>query len=78
MENINKEIIELAKKANSSKEIKNLAHENGYDIDEREANSIYEYLNKKGELTEEELDNVSSGCNDSGDTPKYHVGQEVT
>lgn len=78
MESINKEVLESAKKAESYQEIKELAKENGYEIDDREANSIFEYLHKNGELTEEELDNVSGGgCNDSGDTPKYHVGQIV-
>lgn len=78
MEDIKKELLELAMKAKSSQEIKELAKENGYDIDDREANFIYEYLHKSGELSEDELKNVSGGgCNDSGDTPKFKVSQNV-
>ena len=34
-------------------------------------------FNKTGELSDDELDNVSGGCYESGDTPKFSVGQHV-
>lgn len=78
MEKFSKEQLETARNAKSSEEIKNLAKENGYDIGDKEADSIYGYLQKHGELQDDELDSISGGgCNDSGDTPKYSVGQEV-
>lgn len=78
MENMSKEVLGLAKQAKSAQEIKELAKAYGYEIDDKEANSIFEYLHKNGELSEDELNNVSGGgCHDSGDTPKYSVGQNV-
>lgn len=78
MENITKEQIEMARKANSKKEILSLAKEEGYDISDYEADKIFEYLNKHGELSEEELNNVTGGgCNDGGSTPKFTLNQTV-
>lgn len=79
MAQFSKEQLELAKKAKSSKQIKDLAKNNGYDIDDKEANSIYEYLQKHGELQDEELTSVSGGgCTyNSGDKPKFSLDQEV-
>lgn len=73
-----KELIELAKDAKSIEEVKSLGKEKGFDLSDEEAHKIYEYANKNGELTEDELDNVTGGgCADGGDSPRYSVGQEV-
>lgn len=78
MENITKEQMEMARKANSKKEILSLAKEEGYDISDYEADKIFEYLNKHGELSEEELNDVTGGgCNDGGSTPKFTLNQTV-
>lgn len=78
MDKISKKVLELAKKTKSAEEIKDIAKANGYEIEDKEANCIFEYLHKNGELTEDDLNNVSGGgCHDSGDNPKYSVGQEV-
>ncbi len=56
------EQIEMAKQAKSAEELAELAKENGVDITEDEAREYYEQLNKTGELSDDELDNVSGGC----------------
>lgn len=55
------EQIEMAKQAKSAEELAELAKENGVDITEDEAREYYEQLNKTGELSDDELDNVSGG-----------------
>lgn len=76
---ITDELVGLAKKAKSAEEIKSLAKDKGYDISDDEATRIYEFLHKSGELSEEELSNVSGGgCKDGGSSPKYSVGSIVT
>lgn len=65
------ELIEKAKQAKSAEELLALAKENGVDISEDEAREYYGRLNKSGELSDDELDNVSGGC--GGDNkPKCH------
>lgn len=76
---ISKELLGLAKKAESAEEIKALAKENGYDISDEEASRIYEFLHKNGELAEDELSAISGGgCKDGGSSPKYSVGSIVS
>lgn len=74
------ELLAKAKQAKDAKEISTLAKENGLDVDELEANRIYAFLHKHGDISDEELENVTGGnCmqNISAETPKFRVGQEV-
>lgn len=65
------ELIEKAKQAKSAEELFTAAKENGVELSEEEARDYFEQLNKSGELSDDELDNVSGGC--GGDNkPKCH------
>lgn len=75
-----KELIEKAKNAKSIDEIKEIAKENNLEINDKEAQIVFNKFHSNGELSEEELDNVAGGqCvpESSGLTPKYKVGDEV-
>lgn len=62
MENkLTPELIEKARQAKSAEELLDLAKENGIELPEDEAKAHFEQLNKSGELSDEELDNVSGG-----------------
>ena len=64
-----------AKAAKSAEELLALAKENGMEMTDDEAKKYFSDLHKEGELSDDELDNVSGGC--GGDpTPKYHVGDQ--
>ena len=76
--NISKELIEKAKTAKTAEELLEIAKTENIELTEEEAAKAFAELNKTGELSDEELDNVVGGCGDSnksGDTPKYSVGQ---
>ena len=76
--NISKELLEKAKAAKTAEELLEMAKTEKIELTEEEAAKAFAELNKTGELSDEELDNVAGGCGDSnksGDTPKYSVGQ---
>ena len=76
--NISKELLEKAKTAKSAEELLEMAKTEKIELTEEEAAKAFAELNKTGELSDEELDNVAGGggdSNKSGDTPKYSVGQ---
>ena len=64
---MNEEMIAKAKEAKSVEELIALAKENGIELTEEDAKMYFEHLNaKKGELSDDELDNVSGGgCGES-------------
>lgn len=74
------EMIEKAKAAKSAAELLTLAKENGIDLSEAEAVDAFAKFNKSGEISDDELDNISGGgCGDeAGDTQKYANGTQVT
>ena len=74
--NISKELIETAKTAKSAEELLELAKTKNINFTAEEAAKAFDGLNKNGELSDEELDNVSGGCG-SGDEPLFAVGQWV-
>ena len=74
--NISKELIETAKTAKSAEELLELAKTENINFTAEEAAKAFAELNKSGELSDEELDNVSGGCG-SGDEPLFAVGQWV-
>lgn len=71
---MNEELIMKARTAKSPEELMALAKENGIELDEDGARSYFEQLNKSGELSDEELDNVSGGgCHIKVGRKKYTV-----
>ena len=71
-----KELIEKAKTAKSAEELLAMAKAEGFELPEGEAKTVFSKLNNTGELSDEELNNVSGGCG-SGDEPLFTVGQWV-
>ncbi len=77
---LTKELIEKAKTANTAEELLALAKNEGVELTAEQAAKAFAELNKTGEVSDEELDNVSGGCADpyqSGDTPIFNVGQRI-
>lgn len=54
-------IYEKARQAKTADELLAIARENGAELTEEQANAYFERLNKSGELSDDELDNVSGG-----------------
>ena len=70
MENkLTPELIAKAKLAKSAEELIALAKENGAEITAEEANTYFAKINKSGELSDDELDQVAGGCGE--DERKY-------
>ena len=73
-----KELIEKAKTAKSAEELLELAKAENIELTEEEAAKAFAELNKAGELSDEELDNVAGGCDGFKPTKwKYNVGDCV-
>ena len=66
--NISKELIEKAKTAKSAEELLEMAKAENIELTEEQAAKAFAELNKTGELSDEELDNVAGGC-EGGATP---------
>lgn len=78
---LTKEMMEKAKAAKSAAELLELAKAEGIEMTAEEAEMRFAELNKKGELSDEELDNVSGGgC--GGKSPRdgntFNSAAEVT
>ncbi len=81
------EIMEKAKTAKSAEELLALAKENDYPLTEEEAKAYFEQMNKPGELSDNELENVAGGgCNDKKPTAEgswcehfkcVHCGKDI-
>ena len=56
------EMIEKAKQAKSAEELLEMAKAEHIELTEEQAAKAFEELNKNGELSDEELDNVAGGC----------------
>ena len=65
---LNKELLAKAKEAKTPEELLTLAKENGMELTEAEAKTYFDLLHPQtGELSDEELDNVSGGgCHNGG------------
>lgn len=74
--NISKELLEKAKTAKSAEELLALAKNEGNELTAEQAEKVFEELHKAGELSDEELDNVTGGC--GGRTPKFSVNDRVS
>ena len=78
--NISKELLEKAKAAKTAEELLEMAKTEKVELTEEEAAKAFAELNKSGELSDEELDNVAGGCAgpyQSGDTPLFNSGDRV-
>lgn len=72
------ELILKAKEAKNAEELLALAKENGIEMTEESAQAYFEQLNKKGELADEELDNVSGGaCTGTAGDPAFVQGDTL-
>ena len=74
--NVSKELLEKAKTAKTAEELIEMAKAENIELTVEQAAKALAELNKSGELSDEELDNVSGGCSPSA-PPKYHVGDYV-
>ena len=70
------EMIEKAKTAKTAEELLAMAKAEKIELTEEEATKAFAELNKNGELSDEELDNVAGGC--EGRTPKFSVNDRVS
>ena len=62
-----KELLEKAKSAESAEALLALAKENNYEMTAEEAEAYFAQMHKSGELSDEELENVSGGgCRKNG------------
>ena len=76
--NISKELLEKAKTAKTAEELLAMAKAEKVELTEEEAAKAFAELNKSGELSDEELDNVAGGCDGFKPTKwKYNVGDCV-
>ncbi len=81
------EMIEKAKTAKTAEELLEMAKAENIELSAEEAAKAFDGLNKNGELSDEELDNVAGGCSKyspSGAAENkedvvflYEIGQEV-
>ena len=74
--NVSKELLEKAKTAKKAEELIEMAKAENIELSAEQAAKAFAELHKAGELSDEELDNVSGGCSPSAH-PKYHVGDYV-
>ena len=73
-----KELLEKARTANSAEELLEMAKAENIELSAEEAAKAFEELNKNGELSEDELDNVARGCGGQDiPNPKYKEGDLV-
>ena len=74
---ISKELLEKAKTAKSAEELLEMAKTEKIELTAEEAAKAFEELNKNGELSDEELDNVAGGgC--QGRPPKFSLNDRVS
>ena len=78
--NVSKELLEKAKTAKKAEELIEMAKAENIELSAEQAAKAFAELNKSGELSDEELDNVAGGCAgpyQSGDTPLFNSGDRV-
>ena len=73
--NISKELLEKAKQAKTAEELLAMAKAENIELTEEQAAQAFAKMNKNGELSDEELDNVAGGC--GGPDYKYNIGDSV-
>ena len=77
--NVSKEPLEKAKQAKTAEELLAIAKAENVELTAEEAAKAFAELNKTGETSDEELDNVAGGCGDpeTPGEPKFKVGAQV-
>ena len=76
--NISKELIEKAKTAKTAEELLAMAKAENIEMTAEDAAKAFAKMNKNGELSDEELDNVAGGCGkEEIPEPKYKIGDMV-
>ena len=75
--NISKELLEKAKTAKTAEELLAMAKAEKIELTEEEAAKVFAELHKMGELSDEELDNVSGGCSSYSPSGKARSRDEV-
>ena len=77
--NVSKELLEKAKQAKTAEELLAIAKAEKVELTAEEAAKAFAELNKTGEISDEELDNVAGGCGDpeTPGEPKFNVGDQV-
>ena len=77
--NVSKELLEKAKQEKTAEELLAIAQADNVELSEEEAAKAFAELNKTGEISDEELDNVAGGCGDpeTPGEPKFNVGDRV-
>ena len=77
--NISKELLEKAETAKTAEELLEMAKAENIELNAEEAAQAFAKMNKNGELSDEELDNVAGGCGDpeTPGEPKFNVGDQV-
>lgn len=73
--NITKELMELAKSAQSAEELLQIAKAENLELTEKQAAEYFQELHRFGELADDELYHVSGGCR-SGE-PKFQYNDVV-
>ena len=76
--NISKELIEKAKTAKSAEELLEMAKVENIELNAEEAAQAFAKMNKNGELSDEELDNVAGGCEGGASPKKFSVNDRVS
>ena len=74
--NVSKELLEKAKTAKSAEELLAMAKAENIELTEEQAAKAFAELNKMGELSDEELDNVAGGG--GGRPPKFSRNDRVS
>ena len=73
---LSKELLEKEKRAKSAEELIEMAKAENIELSAEQAAKTLAQLNRNGELSDEELDNVSGGC--GGRPPKFSVNDRVS
>ena len=77
--NISKELLEKAKMAKTAEELLEMAKAENIELNAEEAAQAFAKMNKNGELSDEELDNVAGGgCPGGATPPKFSVNDRVS
>ena len=76
--NISKELLEKAKMAKTAKELLAMAKAENIELTEEQAAKAFAELNKTGELSDEELDNIAGGCEGGASPQKFSVNDRVS
>lgn len=72
-----KELLEKARKAETAEELRELAEDEGMELTAEEAEKAFAELRHIGELSDNELDNVSGGCGRSSPTGEVKSSEKV-